>query len=125
MSDRRGNVSRSYFYRLVRQELVNVENDLHGLADQIDEEADEIMDGINGDDGGEAGGHGRDASGTDSDDQMNENDVNINAEDDFVEAGHASGSDSDDRTDGEEIGDAGHVRYLSDSDSDDEIVDYV
>lgn len=124
MSDRRGNVSRSYFYRLVRQELVNVENDLHGLADQIDEEADEIMDGINGDDGGEAGGHGRDASGTDSDDQMNENDVNINAEDDFVEAGHASGSDSDDRTDGEEIGDAGHVRYLSDSDSDDEIVDY-
>lgn len=125
MSDRRGNVSRSYFNRLVRQELVNVENDLYGLANRIDVEANENMDEIYGEDGAGAGGHSRDASGTDSDDEMNNYDVNNAAGDDVVEAGHGSGSDSGDGIDEEEIGDAGHVRYTSENDSDDETVGYL
>lgn len=108
MTDRRGNVSRSYFNRLLRQELVNVENDLHG--NQIDDEADDTMvqDGIDADFVDEAA--------IDLDDgNVGEDNVIIGG--DYVEAEHDNGLDSDDG-DGEDIiiDGAGQNRYESDSD---------
>lgn len=122
MSDRRGNVYKSYYYRLVRQELVNVENDLYGGNDRINEEANENMehiDGINGGDVGEARENSR-AGSFDSDHGINGDGVG-----EAREHSRAGSFDSDDEINDEDIGDAGYVRYESDSNSDDGIVDDV